>query len=471
MNYTTFAIVSLDVSCWRETSNTTFRSLPRNEIPFSWTMDNSQASLDAPLPIESKGRTFLTLKRKIEIAEEGSRVRAAEGESFRKFARENNVDPAQVRRWIDKLPQLKQSVKKGKKAPLTMHAGYRSSIASVEDDLYRWFVQQRDLGLSLSAHLIMLKACALDRDFRSKPDGAKRAIIRRFMLKHNLSLRASTHEAQRAPVEVQEEARKFVEDIRPTMEGPHQNLYWIANMDQTPIFFSMTPKRTYNVRGARTVNVRTSSGSTIRVTCAATILASGDALPPYFVYKGKRGGRICREFNDYPEGAYYAVQERAWMDEECMIEWIDKVIKPWAESAPDGIVPMLLLDSYRCHLMSSVVHAIQDIGVEVVHVPGGCTGLAQPLDVGYNKPLKNRVRRQWEHYMIEEGIGMDVTKPPTRQQVAQWVLNSIEDIPKRIVQNAWKHGPYSYFPNSAVEGPAREEEDVFDNEIVETVPI
>ena len=90
------------------------------------------------------------------------------------------------------------------------------------------------------------------------------------------------------------------------------------------------------------------------------------------------------------------MQEQAWMDEACMIEWVHLVIQPWADSAPVGIVPVLYLDSYQCHLRDSVVSKVQVLGLEVKHIPGGCTGLGQPLDVGYNKPLKNKIRQKWE---------------------------------------------------------------------------
>ncbi len=55
------------------------------------------------------------------------------------------------------------------------------------------------------------------------------------------------------------------------------------------------------------------------------------------------------------------------------------------------IIPLLILDSYRCHMMASVVSKIQELGVEVKHIPGGCTSLCQPVDVGFNKPFKSRI--------------------------------------------------------------------------------
>ena len=139
------------------------------------------------------------------------------------------------------------------------------------------------------------------------------------------------------------------------------------------------------------------------------------------------------------------------MDEAMMLQWVKEVLESWSKHVPAGIVPYLLLDSYKCHLMSSVVHAIQDLGIEVDHIPGGCAGLVQPLDVGVNKPLKNRIRRKWEEYMLEEGLAMTVSKPLTRQQMATWVTESLDDLGEHIVKAAWRRNGYSYFPQEEVQ--------------------
>ncbi len=35
-----------------------------------------------------------------------------------------------------------------------------------------------------------------------------------------------------------------------------------------------------------------------------------------------------------------------------------------------------------------------DLGVDVIILPPGCTGVTQPVNIGYNKPFKNLVRNQ-----------------------------------------------------------------------------
>eukprot|EP00977_Amphora_coffeiformis_P025179 scaffold18518_cov153-Amphora_coffeaeformis.AAC.1 len=71
-----------------------------------------------------------------------------------------------------------------------------------------------------------------------------------------------------------------------------------------------------------------------------------------------------------------------------MLRWVEKCLKPWVETAPDDIIPYLIIDSFKVHQTAEVVQAIEVLGCEVDFIPGGCTGLAQPLDVGINKPFK-----------------------------------------------------------------------------------
>ncbi len=76
------------------------------------------------------------------------------------------------------------------------------------------------------------------------------------------------------------------------------------------------------------------------------------------------------------------------MDETVMLAWVDQVVQPYVNTTPEDIIPILILDSYRCHMMASVVQKIQELGVDVKHIPGGCTSLCQPIDVGINLPFR-----------------------------------------------------------------------------------
>ena len=66
-------------------------------------------------------------------------------------------------------------------------------------------------------------------------------------------------------------------------------------------------------------------------------------------------------------------------------EWVDVILAPYVKMAPPGIIPLLFLDSFKVHMLTSIVQKIQELGIQVEFIPPGCTGLLQPIDGGYNK--------------------------------------------------------------------------------------
>jgi hypothetical protein len=111
-----------------------------------------------------------------------------------------------------------------------------------------------------------------------------------------------------------------------------------------------------------------------------------------------------------------------------------------------GIVPILILDAYPVHMMGNVVNQIQTLGIEVIHIPLGCTYNCQLVDVGINKPIKSRVGKKWEEWMLRgEGIVNGFAKELSRQLVAEWVVNVYTNLPAQIVRNVWMMTGYEWF--------------------------
>jgi hypothetical protein len=142
------------------------------------------------------------------------------------------------------------------------------------------------------------------------------------------------------------------------------------------------------------------------------------------------------------------------MDKHVMLAWVEEVLAPHVTTAPDDIVLLLILNSYQCHMMASVVYKIQELGVEVKHIPGGCTSLCQPVDVGFNKPFKSCVQKMWIKWMIAEGVQEGTTSLPTRHDVAVWVDKAMAQMKKerRIIENAWLKTGFEWFDKQEGEG-------------------
>ena len=256
------------------------------------------------------------------------------------------------------------------------------------DGLLSFIFELCETGMAVTNTIVLLKAAQICRDFHEKSHSAQYYIVRRFIKIHGLVYRMGTHVLQRALAETESEAHDFIMVTRPKVSDPCRHQDYVLNMDQTPIPYSFNQRSTLELIRWRTVHVRKSTSDMKWATCALTIMASGKMLDPLMVFKGKPNGRIVtHEFPEFPDRILYTCQDNACMDEKVMLQWVEKILKPYIGDAPDGVIPLLFLDSYRCHIMGSVVMAIQNLGVEVEQIPGGCTYLCQPVDVGVNKPL------------------------------------------------------------------------------------
>ena len=250
-----------------------------------------------------------------------------------------------------------------------------------------------------------------------------------------------------------------MQHVRVKLAQPNRHADYIINMDQTPIPFTFNSKRTLEMVGKKTIHIRKSTNDTKRATLALTVTASGKMIRPMLIFKGTANGRIVkRDMPGWDSTFLYACQPNAWMDERCMLLWVELCLKPHVATIPTGIIPIIFLDSYRCHTMASVVDAIQDLGVEVEHIPGGCTCLCQPVDVGINKPFKKHIRDLWQTWMMgdmSQGTTTVTVSAPTRELIRDWCIDAYNQMQSEtnIIKNAWRHGQYTWFAQSCALPP------------------
>jgi DDE superfamily endonuclease len=104
----------------------------------------------------------------------------------------------------------------------------------------------------------------------------------------------------------------------------------VYNADQTNVYYSMEGSYTWAETGTKNVPIR-GADSTQRLTVLLCANMEGGKVAPYLIFKGKDGdrGRVRREVlappAGYPVSCIYAVQAKAWMDEDKMLDWIRRV--------------------------------------------------------------------------------------------------------------------------------------------------
>ena len=175
-----------------------------------------------------------------------------------------------------------------------------------------------------------------------------------------------------------------------------------------------------------------------RCSLILTICADGQKGIPHFIFKGISGGSVHKEVlsysNDYV--STMSVQENAWMNEECMFDWIENNFKYVINGKT-----RLIRDSLKVHKMESIVSKLSEYCVKVIYVPGGCTGIAQPLDVGIMKPFKLQMSNDYVHYYAENPF--PTSAPERRRDMYDRSLMSWKKINEDTICNSWyKSGPF-----------------------------
>ena len=97
-------------------------------------LDEASVSTEDPPP----KRNFISIRRKIEIAEAAVRGKTIPGFTLRGLAQENNLQGNQIRRYIKSLPELRRLVHK-KGGNSTKHSGRPTLLANAKD-LCEWVV-------------------------------------------------------------------------------------------------------------------------------------------------------------------------------------------------------------------------------------------------------------------------------------------------------------------------------------------
>ncbi|RZJ99490.1 MAG: hypothetical protein EOO43_26260 [Flavobacterium sp.] len=183
-------------------------------------------------------------------------------------------------------------------------------------------------------------------------------------------------------------------------DGPYQD-WQICNVDETPIWLDMTPDHTLDFKGSKEVSLKCTTKFKVRATLVLGVFANGAKLTPMLIFK-EASGKLPKKIEDaYDEKKIVlAGNRKGWMDGSLLQEWIQKV---WREAIEPDKYYLLIWDSFAPHKSENIVQCLQETyDTEVVIIPGGCTSVVQPLDLGINKPMKDRLRSKFSGWMAEK---------------------------------------------------------------------
>lgn len=136
--------------------------------------------------------------------------------------------------------------------------GGRKTVLSSSDEqqLLAWVHTQNQHKIAVSQQALQAKARILKDGFKATNSWAQG-----FKKRHNLSLRSPTlgsSASEHSANELQQKIQTLWQKVHTSRLQHNIDLSFIGNMDEVPVWFENTAKKTLTTKGAKTVVVRTS---------------------------------------------------------------------------------------------------------------------------------------------------------------------------------------------------------------------
>jgi hypothetical protein len=358
-------------------------------------------------------------------------IQEAEISGNRAVGRKYNVSESCIRDWRKNKDKL-QNCSRNRMA----FRGKQAKYPEIEERLRDYIKCKRQFGFAVSTEMCQLKAIDIAKELNTEEFKASRGWVQRFYNRHGFSIRRKTSICQRLPDAYADKVAQFQRHIIRLREKNSYSLSQIGNADQTPVFFDMPLDVTVESKGQKSIPILTSGNEKQRCTVMLTVLADGKKLPPFIVFKRKT---LPKGMN-FPRGIKVRAQEKGWMDNHLVMDWINCV---WEKRAGALLRSrnMLVLDSFRGHTMENVKERLRQGNTDTVIIPGGCTSLLQPLDVCINRPFKTHLRRLYTEWMataVHETTPTGRVKKPELTLICEWIITVWDSIPENLVINSFK---------------------------------
>lgn len=213
---------------------------------------------------------------------------------------------------------------------------------------------------------------------------------------------------QRAAAMTQEAVDRYFERLETVLDrhGFKDRPHHIFNMDETGLQPAHKPARIITSTTSTKPQAITSPNSTT-VTMIACISASGVALPPFYVFKGKRCNNSLLE--GAQPGSAMAMSDSGWSNGKVFIDYMQRHFIKYAARQDPNEKLLLLFDGHASHCTLEAMDWAKQNNVILFVLPPHSSHALQPLDVGCFGPFKSAYYAACNHFMAQQR-GRVVTK-------------------------------------------------------------
>jgi hypothetical protein len=230
------------------------------------------------------------------------------------------------------------------------------------------------------------------------------------------SMRKGTKAAQKLPPDAEDQCEDVFLCRAWTIKEHRIPAALVVNADQTGVVYLPGSRMTYAPRGSKQVGL-IGNEEKRAFTALLAVSAAGDALPIQCVYEGKTSRSIPsksatsrQECDDAKFRFVFSGKTgNHWSNQKTMPEWVNDVLVPYLNAQRERLgLPLsqkalVIIDVWSVHRSREFQDWLRKNrpNILVDFVPGGCTGIGQPLDVGLNRPFKHALEVAYHSWLVD----------------------------------------------------------------------
>jgi transposase len=305
-----------------------------------------------------------------------------------------------------KIPKSTINDRVKEKVPMDAKSGRKPYLpAEIENDIIKKATSSAAKGFGISKRQLLLKVGTLCK--KTSVASFKNGIPGKdwwysFVKRHpEVSLRKPEKlETNRACMLNKVVVDKYFKDLSEiiTNLNLNQSPEFIWNADETGKQMGHNPVNVVALKGTKSVVSRTSNDRT-NITIMACVNASGTAMPPMMIVKGKTT-KFLYGYNtaESPPNTVWTHQERAWINDDIGSKWFTEVfLRHCGPHRPQ----LLILDGHGSHETLSILEKAEQENITILALPPHTTHFLQPLDRSVFGPFNKAYNRYCSEFLSD----------------------------------------------------------------------
>lgn len=384
----------------------------------------------------------LTLAKKLQIVEE-----AEKGEySYESIAKAHGLSTSSVSRYVKKKAAMRAKLEKYRECGILGRKTLKEqSYPPLEEALYVWLLQQREVNLIVTSDILKAKAEQMFSMFQSrgvfvgKNFAASDGWARRFKQRYGLRVSRVVGEKASADVESYQSFKSVL--MAKILEMGLQKCQ-VYNADESTLFTKMMASRSIVLWDERVASGRKLNKTRFTFMPCANIDGSMK-MKLMFIGTAAKPRDFPTDFQNVLPVSYH-FSKKAWMTRALFKTWFHDEFVPAVRefSAQRNLEAkaLLVLDNCTAHHEGDI-SCSDDGKIQVIYLPPNVTAECQPMDQSEINAVKIRYKRKLMLYLVMENEDLPLEerlKSVSLLKSIDWLADLWNEITCSTIEQSWK---------------------------------